>query len=116
MQAFFFWLHWVFVAALGLLFTVVCGLLIAVSCLIVDCGVWASHLSVFSYCGAQAVESPGSVVAVYGLCCSAACGIFPDQGSNPCPLHWQADSKPLNLQGSPLLHFTIESSGPSRSW
>ena len=23
---------------------------------------------------------------------SAACGIFPDQGLNPCPLHWQADS------------------------
>ena len=20
------------------------------------------------------------------------CGILPDQGSNPCPLHWQADS------------------------
>ena len=28
----------------------------------------------------------------HGLSCSAACGIFPDQGSNPCPLHWQADS------------------------
>ena len=23
------------------------------------------------------------------LGCSAACGIFPDQGLNPCPLHWQ---------------------------
>ena len=32
---------------------------------------------------------------------SAACGIFPDQGSNPCPLHWQADSQPLRHQGSP---------------
>ena len=28
----------------------------------------------------------------HGLSCSAACGIFPDQGSNPCPLHWQEDS------------------------
>ena len=37
------------------------------------------------------------------LCCSAACGIFPDQGSNPCPLHWQADSQPLRHQGSPKL-------------
>ena len=27
----------------------------------------------------------------HGLSCSAACGIVPDQGSNPCPLHWQAD-------------------------
>ena len=33
-----------------------------------------------------------SVVVAHGLTCSAACGIFPDQGSNPCPLNWQADS------------------------
>ena len=25
----------------------------------------------------------GSVVVAHGLSCSAACGIFPDQGSNP---------------------------------
>ena len=43
----------------------------------------------------------GSVVAAHGPSCSAACGIFPDQGSNPCPLHWQADSQPLRHQGSP---------------
>ena len=30
----------------------------------------------------------------------AAHGIFPDQGPNPCPLHWQADSQPLRHQGS----------------
>ena len=29
----------------------------------------------------------GSVVVAHGPSCSAACGIFPDQGSNPCPLH-----------------------------
>ena len=34
----------------------------------------------------------GSVVVAHGLSCSAACGILPDQGLNPCPLHWQADS------------------------
>ena len=28
-------------------------------------------------------------------------GIFPDQGSNPHPLHWQAGSLPLSHQGSP---------------
>ena len=33
-----------------------------------------------------------SGVAAYRLSCPAACGIFLDQGSNPCPLHWQADS------------------------
>ena len=40
---------------------------------------------------------------------SAACGILPDQGSNPCPLHWQADSQPLCHQGSPsaFLIFNI---------
>ena len=43
----------------------------------------------------------GSVAVAHGLTCSAACGIFPDQGSNPCPLHWQADSQPLRHQGSP---------------
>ena len=43
----------------------------------------------------------GSVVVAHGLSCSGACGILPDQGSNPCPLHWQADSQPLRHQGNP---------------
>ena len=47
----------------------------------------------------------GSVVVAHGLSRSAACGIFPDQGSNPCPLHWQADSQPLRHQGSPQFTF-----------
>ena len=44
----------------------------------------------------------GSVTVAHGPSCSAACGIFPDQGSNPCPPHWQADSQPLRHQGSPI--------------
>ena len=28
-------------------------------------------------------------------------GIFPNQGSNPCLLHWQVYSVPLSYQGSP---------------
>ena len=28
-----------------------------------------------------------STAVAHGPSCSAACGIFPDQGSNPCPLH-----------------------------
>uniref|UniRef100_A0A8C6C3R2 Uncharacterized protein n=1 Tax=Monodon monoceros TaxID=40151 RepID=A0A8C6C3R2_MONMO len=32
---------------------------------------------------------------------STACGIFPDRGTNPRPLHRQADSQPLRHQGSP---------------
>ena len=47
----------------------------------------------------------GSVIVAHGPSCSAACGILPDQGSNPCPLHWQADSQPLCHQGSPSLSF-----------
>ena len=28
---------------------------------------------------------------------------LPDQGLNPCLLHWQVDSQPLDHQGSPML-------------
>ena len=51
----------------------------------------------------------GSVVVAHGPSRSAACGILPDQGSNPCPLRWQADSQPLHHQGSPesFLYFRI---------
>ena len=49
----------------------------------------------------------GSVVVAHGCTCSVACGIFPDQGSNPCPLHWQADSQPLRHQGSPPPIFCL---------
>ena len=56
------------------------------------CGAWASHCSGFSCCGAQALDVRASIVVVHGLksadlvvvaCrlgCSAARGIFPDQG------------------------------------
>ena len=42
-----------------------------------------------------------SVVVAHELSCSAPCGIFPDQGLNPCPLHWQAHSYPMYHQESP---------------
>ena len=48
----------------------------------------------------------GSAVVAHGPSCSEACGIFPDQGPNPCPPHWQADSQPLHHQGSPQLIIT----------
>ena len=47
----------------------------------------------------------GSAIVAHGPSRSVACGIFPDQGSNPCPLHWQADSQPLRHQGSPINMF-----------
>ena len=52
----------------------------------------------------------GSVIVAHGPSCSAASGIFPDQGSNLCPLHWQADSQPLRHQGSPGVFFKVVSS------
>ena len=33
-----------------------------------------------------------SVAVVHRLRCPSVCGIFPDQGLNPCPLHWKVDS------------------------
>ena len=47
------------------------------------------------------LEGTGTAVVARGLSFSKACGIFPDQGSNLCPLLWQADSSPLTHQGSP---------------
>ena len=34
----------------------------------------------------------GPVLVVPWLSCSTACGAFPDQGPNLCPLRWQVDS------------------------
>ena len=45
----------------------------------------------------------GSVVVAQELSCSAARGIFPDQGLNSCFLHWQADSYLLYHQRSLLI-------------
>ena len=42
-----------------------------------------------------------------GLSCSVACGIFVDQGSNPCALHWQVDAYPLSHRGNAWMKFSI---------
>ena len=56
----------------------------------------------------------GSVIVAHGPSCFTACGIFPDQGSNPCPLHWQADSQPLRHPGSPFRNTFISLTLPHR--
>ena len=61
------------------------------------CGVRASLVEEHCF------QSMGSVVVAHGVSYSEACGIFLDQGSNLCPLHWQTDSYPLGHQGSPHL-------------
>ena len=77
-----------------------------------SCGKWgplfiavrgASHYRGPSCCWSTGSRCAGSVIVAHGPSCSAACGILPDQGSNPRPLHWQADSQPLCHQGSPYL-------------
>ena len=80
----------------GLLFFVVHGLLIAVASLVAEHRLQAHGLQQLWHAGsvvvARRLQNAGSVAVAHGLSCSAACGIFLDQGSNPCPLHWQADS------------------------
>ena len=80
-----------------------------------NCGKWGTlliivrgPLTVMASLGPLLLRSTssrrtGSVIVAHGPSCSAACGIFPDQGSNPRPPHWQADSQPLHHQGSPLM-------------
>ena len=65
-------------------------------------------------CDAWLLTVVASPVAEQGLSscgtranCSMACGIFPDQGSNLCPLYWQADSYPLYHQGGPSQYFVL---------
>ena len=51
-----------------------------------SCSAWTSCC--FSCWRAQALGRMGSVVVAHGLSCPMAYGIFLDQGSNLCPLHW----------------------------
>ena len=100
----YLWLCWVFVSVRGL------------SLVAASRGHSSSQCAGLSLSRPLLLRSTGSrraglAVVVHGPSCSAACGIFPDQGSNPCPLHWQADSQPLRHQGSPNLslkpHFFL---------
>ena len=66
-----------FLGEQGLLFTAVCGLLIAVASLVTEHGLQA--------CEPQQLRLTGSVVVAHRLSCSMVRVIFLDQGSNPCP-------------------------------
>lgn len=41
-----------------------------------------------------------------GLHCPKACGVFPEQGSNPSPLPWQVDSQRLDHREPCTEHLT----------
>ena len=78
-------------------FLAVPGLLTVAASLVVEHRLWCT----------------GSVAVACGLSCSLTCGIFLDQGSNPYPPHWQADSYSLYHQkswGNQLLAYTSEPS------
>ena len=93
----------------GLHFVAERGLLIVVVSLVTEHRLQAHGLPQLWHVGSVVVacvlQSTDSVVVAHRFSCSAACGIFPDQGSNPCPLHWPADPQPLCHQGSPELLF-----------
>ena len=90
----YFWLCWVFISVRGLSLVAASGGHSSSRC----AGLSLSRPLLLQSIGSRCA---GSVVVAHGPSCSAACGILPDQGSNPCPLHWQADSQPLRHQGSP---------------
>ena len=64
-----------------------------------SCGRWTSRCGGSSCCLTRALGARAPVAVARGL--PMASGIFLDQGSNLCPLHWQVDSWPLNHQESP---------------
>ena len=91
----YLWLCWVFFSLRGLSLVAASG------------GHSSSRCAGLSLSWPLLLRSTGSrraglAIVAHGLSRSAACGILPDQGSNPCPLHWQADSQPLSHQGSPV--------------
>ena len=47
------------------------------------------------------------MAVAHRLGCPTVCGIFPDQGLNPCLLHGQLGSLPLDHQGSPWGQFKV---------
>ena len=95
---FYLWLCWVFVSVRRLSLVVASGGHSSSRC----AGLSLSWPLLLQSTGSRRA---GSAIVAHGPSCSTACGILPDQGSNPCPLHWQADSQPLRHQGSPKTHI-----------
>ena len=95
---FYLWLCWVFVSVRGLSPVAASGGHSSSRC----AGLSLSRPLLLRSTGSRRA---GSATVAHGPSCSAACGIFPDQCSNPCPLNWQADSQPLRHQGSPIWMF-----------
>ena len=83
----YFWLRWVFAAALAPPLVVMWRLLL------------------LRRTGTRLLKAPAAAAA-RRLSCSVARGALLDQGSNVYPLHWQVDSQSLDHQKSPPLPFS----------
>ena len=81
----YLWLCWVFVSVRGLSPVLAGGGHSSSQC----AGLSLSRPLLLRSTGSRRA---GSVIVAHRPSCSVACGIFQDQGSNPCPPHWQADS------------------------
>ena len=97
---FYLWLCWVFVSVRGLSLVVASGGHSSSRC----AGLSLSRPPLLRSTGSRRA---GSAIVAHGPSRSAACGIIPDQGSNPCALHWQADSQPLRRQGTSPAAFCL---------
>ena len=95
-SCFFFYGCWVFLTAWALLFCSGEGCPPAVARRLLLAGASAVVSTGCRLCGPsshgprfpeQRLSSCDRVM--HGLSCSAACGLFPDQELNPCPLRWQ---------------------------
>ena len=116
---FFFFLMYLFLGVLGLRYCTrafsSCQLQRAGA--ILRWGARASHCGGFSCLGARALGAwaqqlrlAGSRAQAHqlwrtGLVAPRHAGSSRHRGSNPCSLHWQADSQPLRHQGSLCLAF-----------
>ena len=90
----YLWLYWVFVSVRGLSLVAASGGPSSSRC----AGLSLSRPLLLRSTGSRRA---GSVIVAHGPGCSAACGIFPDQGSNPCPLHWGFSTTALPGKPSP---------------
>ena len=110
----YFWLPWIFIAVCKLPLVVESGGFSLLRGM--DFSLW--WLLLLWNVGSrgqelQSLRQMGSVAVAHRLSCFAACGIFPDRGSNTCPLHWRADSYPLDQQD--FLRDILEAEEPAKS-
>ena len=80
-----FWLCWAFVAACGLCLAAASQDYFLLRCVDFSLGWLLLSFLLFPSSWSMALEGAGSVLVVHGLSGPAACGIFPDQGSNHVP-------------------------------